>query len=90
MIQFEVHVYSGARADQVGGQFTGALVVRTRARALDDAANAAITNLLARSFGVPPTFVHCLRGRKSRRKFFRIDGDNEKLQPKFDELLGAT
>ncbi len=51
----------------------GALVVRVRERAIDDAANAACIRALAAAYGVAPSAVQLVRGARSRQKRFAID-----------------
>ena len=80
-------MHPGARVDRVGGSFSGALVVRVRARAVDGAANESVTQLLGTAFGVSNSSVRCLRGHRSRRKFFSVEGDEKELAGQLDALL---
>lgn len=58
----------GAPGSDVG--FT----VYVQERAVDGRANAAVTELLARHFGVPKSRVELVRGGTGRVKTFRIEG----------------
>lgn len=66
--ELEVHVQPGAAQSGVAGLHGDALKVRIQARAVDGAANAALTEYLARRLGLPRTGVTIRRGEKSRRK----------------------
>jgi uncharacterized protein YggU (UPF0235/DUF167 family) len=90
LIRFEVHVHPGSRVERVGGSYAGALVVRVRARAVDGAANDAVTTALAAAFNVPSASVSCLRGQRARRKFFHIDGETELLVAALSALLAQA
>ena len=63
-----------ASADQVVGWQDGALKVRVTAPPVDDAANRAILELLARTLGVPRSHVSVVRGVRGRQKLIRIAG----------------
>lgn len=90
MIRFEVHVRPGARRDRVGGSHAGALVVTTRARAVEGAATEAVLVALAGAFQVPRSSVRCLRGQLSRRKFVEIDGDTGALEASHVSLMALS
>lgn len=51
----------------------GELTVYVRERAVDGAANDAVTRVLAEHFGVPRSSVRLMSGRTARVKRFRID-----------------
>jgi uncharacterized protein (TIGR00251 family) len=87
MLSFEVHVHPGARNNHVGGNYAGALVVRVQARAVDGEANEALIRVLGASFQVASSAITCVRGRRTRRKFVSIDGDEVNLRRRLDELL---
>jgi uncharacterized protein YggU (UPF0235/DUF167 family) len=89
LIRFEVHVRPGSKVQRVGGSQAGALVVRVSARAVEGAANEAVTGALAAAFGVSRSSVTCLRGQSSRRKFFQVDGDAGTLEGIHGALLAA-
>ena len=66
--ELEVHVQPGASQNGVAGLHGDALKVRIQARAVDGAANAALTEYLAQRLGLPRSGVTIRRGEKSRRK----------------------
>ncbi|MBI5330503.1 MAG: DUF167 domain-containing protein [Betaproteobacteria bacterium] len=66
--ELEIHVQPGASKSDVAGLHGDALKVRIQARAVDGAANAALTEYLAQRLGLPRTGVTIRRGEKSRRK----------------------
>ena len=89
MIRFDVHVHPGASRPNVGGTYGGALVVRVRERAVDGAATEAVLVAVAEAFGVRRQAVECLRGRRDRRKFLAVTGDDDALEARRLELLGG-
>lgn len=81
-----IHVRPGSRLDRAGGDHDGALVVRVRARAVDQAATAAALEVVAQAFGVRPSAVRLERGATSRVKVVSIEGDAEQLARRRDAL----
>ena len=67
-----VRVIPRARRDQVGGERSGRLVVRTVAAPTDGKANVAVTKLLAAHLGIPPRRLELVAGHTARDKVFRI------------------
>jgi uncharacterized protein YggU (UPF0235/DUF167 family) len=82
-----VAVRPGSRVEHVGGAHGGALVVRVRARAIDQAATRATLAVLADAFGVRASAVRLERGATSRRKVVIIEGDATELARRCDRLL---
>ena len=70
-----VHAQPGAKRTEVAGLHGEALKVRVAAPALEDRANAVLTEFLADAFAVPRRCVRLLSGAKSRAKRFAIDAD---------------
>ncbi len=66
--ELTIHVQPGASHSALAGEHGDALKVRIHARAVEGAANAALTEFLADTLGVPRRQVRLLRGDKSRRK----------------------
>lgn len=85
-----LHVRPGSRRDHVGGAHDGALVVRVRARAVDQAATASALSLVAEAFGVRASAVGLVGGATSRSKVVDIRGHAPGLARRLDELLGAA
>jgi hypothetical protein len=67
-----VRVTPRASRDEIGPEEEGVLHVRVTAAPADGAANAAVTRLLARHFGVPSRDVVLVSGATSRLKVFDI------------------
>jgi uncharacterized protein len=69
----------------------GRVVVKVRVRAIADGgeANRAVTELLARAFGVPKADVRILSGTTSRLKQIAVAGDPTKLGETLRELTAA-
>ncbi|MWV26312.1 DUF167 domain-containing protein [Aurantiacibacter rhizosphaerae] len=66
-----VRVTAGARSEGVEVR-EGRVLVKTRTKPQDGAANAAVAALLAKALGCAPSAVQLLRGATSRDKSFRI------------------
>ena len=90
MIRFSVHVHPGSKSPAVGGDYGGALIVRTRARALDGRANDEALRRLAGAFDVRVTEVVLIRGATSRTKIVEVHGDARRLSDRLGELLSST
>lgn len=63
------------------------LKVRVRAAPTGGEANEAITRILAKSVGVPPSAVSLLQGAAGRLKTFRIAGDPAKLAAALERAI---
>ncbi len=72
-MQFSVHVKPGSRKGPLVEQDAERLTVFVRERAVDGAANDAVTRVLADHFGVAPRDVTILRGHASRHKRVEVD-----------------
>jgi uncharacterized protein (TIGR00251 family) len=69
-----LHVQPGAKKTEPAGLHGGALKVRLHARPVEGAANAALLEFLAESFGVPLRQVELVSGQQSRQKRVRVRG----------------
>lgn len=87
MIRFAVRVHPGSPTSSVGGTYDGALQVRVRARAIDNAATNEVCAVLADAFGVRPGAVQCERGAHSRTKLIVIEGNDDVLAGQLSSLL---
>ncbi|TAM74076.1 DUF167 domain-containing protein [bacterium] len=67
-----VHVRPGARGERVSVTGDGALLVATRARAVEGRANEAVRRLVAHAAGVPLRDVLLVHGGRSRTKLLQI------------------
>lgn len=67
-VEFTVHIQPGASRSELAGEHGDALKVRISARAVEGAANAALTEFMAQCLGVTRREVRIVRGEKSRRK----------------------
>lgn len=74
---------AGASRDDAG-QYR--LLVKVSAPPADGAANAAVTAVVAKAFGVAKSYVRILRGDTGREKLLLIEGDAEMLEARFAEL----
>ena len=87
-----VRVRPGARADRVGGRWSGprgdALVVTVRARAVEGAANGAVLVAVADAFGLRRGDVELVSGARGRDKVLELCGDDEAIAARLSELLG--
>jgi uncharacterized protein (TIGR00251 family) len=71
---FAVRVQPRASKDEIVGEMDGALKVRLQAPALEDRANEALCEHLARLLKTPKGAVRILSGERSRRKRVEIRG----------------
>jgi uncharacterized protein (TIGR00251 family) len=67
-----VHAQPGAKRTEISGLHGDALKVRVAAPALEDRANEALIEFLAKRFGVAKRDVMLVSGAKSREKRFEI------------------
>ena len=70
-------VTPGGSRDVLAGLADDRLRVRLRAKAVEGAANAALTAFLAEVFGLRQRQVHIVSGEHSRRKTVRIETESE-------------
>lgn len=68
-----LRVTPGAKTDGIAIK-DGQVLVRTRARPQDGAANEAVIAMLASALGCAPSHIALLRGATSRLKLVRIEG----------------
>jgi len=91
-VKITVRVRPGARADHVGGRWSGprgdALLVAVRARAVEGAANAAVLTAVAEAFGLRRGDVALMSGARGRDKVLELYGDDEAIAARLAELLG--
>ncbi|MCA0978949.1 DUF167 domain-containing protein [Qipengyuania flava] len=62
----------GARQDAMKIE-QGQLIIKTRAKPQDGAANRALCEMIARGFGIARSRCHLLRGDTAREKTFRLE-----------------
>lgn len=86
-VEITVHIQPGASRSELAGEHGEALKVRISARAVEGAANAALTEFMALRLGVARREVRIVHGEKSRHKVLwapvapelarrRIEGDS--------------
>jgi uncharacterized protein len=69
---FSVRVVPRASKSEIVGELDGALKIRIAAPPVDGAANAELTKLLAKTFGVSKSAVEILAGQTSKTKQVKI------------------
>ncbi len=69
-----VRVQPRASRDEVAGEMNGALKIRLQAPAVEDRANEALVEFLARLLKTPKSAVRILSGERSRSKRLEIGG----------------
>ena len=74
MLSLEIKVTPRASRDEIVGMRDGVLGVRVTAPPVDDAANKAVTKLIAKRAGVPRNRVRIARGGHWRHKRIEIEG----------------
>lgn len=82
-----LHVQPGARRSEIVGLHGGALKLKVAAPAVDNKANAALIEFLARTLGIPKSAVAVRHGATGRRKVVEIAGGPE-LVPRLEALAG--
>jgi uncharacterized protein (TIGR00251 family) len=70
--RLSVRVTPRSGRDEVGVSADGSLKVRLTAPPVDDKANEALVELLARHFAVPKSAIRIVRGRTGRNKIVEI------------------
>lgn len=90
-VVLRVRVQPGARRPGLAGCHDGALKVKVTAPPLDGRANAAVADLLARTFDLPAGRVVLVSGAASRSKRYRLEGaDPGAVAATLDEVLAGT
>jgi uncharacterized protein (TIGR00251 family) len=74
VVLFQARVQPRASKDEIAGVMDGMLKVRVRAPALEDRANVALCEYLARLLKTPKSAVRILAGSRSRIKRIEIRG----------------
>ena len=74
VVIFSVRVQPRASKDEVAGEMAGALRIRLLAPALEDRANEALVEFLARLLKTPKSAVRILSGERSHTKRIAIQG----------------
>lgn len=73
-VRFPVRVQPRASRTEIVGELGGAIRIRLQAPPVDGAANDALVQFLARTFGVGRRDVRIVSGMSSRSKLVEIDG----------------
>jgi hypothetical protein len=73
-VRFNVHVQPRASRTEIAGERDGALRVRLTAPPVDNAANEALVELLAKALRIARRDIRIVGGATSRRKVIEIDG----------------
>jgi uncharacterized protein YggU (UPF0235/DUF167 family) len=72
--QLRVRVQARASRTEIGGERSGALLVRVTEAPVEGRANAAVCGLLAKRLGVARGRVSVIRGHAARDKLLQVDG----------------
>ena len=64
----DIRVRPNAKANKVGGEIAGRLIVLVQAPAIDGKANEAVSKVLAEHFGVRARDIKIIRGENNRDK----------------------
>lgn len=70
----QIRVQPRASRDEIAGEMNGALKIRLQAPAVEDRANEALVEFLARLLKTPKSAVRILSGERSRSKRLEIRG----------------
>jgi uncharacterized protein YggU (UPF0235/DUF167 family) len=82
-----LRVRPGAGRTGVGGSYDGALVVRVAARAVDGRATEAALGAVAAAMGVRRRDVVLVTGSTSRTKVVAVEGEDDLLAARLEDLL---
>lgn len=74
VVSFAVRVQPRASRDEIAGEWEGALRVRLQAPPVDDRANEALIEFLARILKISRSAVRILSGERSRTKRVELSG----------------
>ena len=85
--ELATHIQPGASACELCGTHGDALKIRITARAVEGAANTALSEFLATRLGLPLREVRILRGGKSRRKAIWVALPPDQVEQR---LMGTT
>ena len=70
----DIRVRPNAKANKVGGEIAGRLIVLVQAPAIDGKANEAVSKVLAEYFGVRAREIKIIRGLNNRDKTIEVAG----------------
>jgi len=84
--EITLHVQPGAARTELAGEHGDALKLRVHARAVEGAANSALTEYVADRLGLARRDVKLLRGDKSRRKTLWVAATPAQVLEKLPEL----
>ncbi len=73
-IRFQVKVQPNAKKTEILGEFDGALKIKISSPPVENAANKACIELLAKSFGLTKRQVHVVSGKQSKLKTIYLEG----------------
>jgi uncharacterized protein (TIGR00251 family) len=88
-LHVHVHVQPNARKSGVAGLYGEALRVRVAAPAVDDKANGALADFLARQLGVPKRAVTIVRGHHGREKTIAVSEATQAIVSRLAALAAA-
>ena len=86
--ELSVHIQPGASKSEIAGLHGEAVKIRIKARPVEGAANAALTEFLATCLGVPRNAVKIVRGLKSRQKSVWIAMNAEEVERRLMGIMG--
>ena len=78
-IRIEVYIQPRASATELAGTHDGLIKIRIAAPAVENAANLALIDFIARRLGVAKRHVRVVSGAASRRKMLEIEGVTAEL-----------
>lgn len=82
--QLRIWVHPGAKKNEVVGSYQGCLKIRLKAPPVDDKANKALINFLARKLSVRSRDIQLKSGQKSRKKIMSV---NMNKSPQWEILI---
>lgn len=73
-VRIEVYIQPRASATELAGTHDGLIKIRIAAPPVDNAANVALVDFIAKRLGIAKRDVRVVSGASSRRKILEIDG----------------
>lgn len=73
-VRVEVYIQPRASVTELAGTHAGLIKIRIAAPPVDNAANAALVEFIAKRLGIAKRDVRVVSGASSRRKMLEIDG----------------
>lgn len=89
-ILLKVHVNPNAKRDEIAGTYNSSLKIKISSPAVDGKANKNLIRFLSKFLNISKTKIKIEKGDKSREKIVSIDGSDESIIKKLQEVENAN